>query len=38
MLPWKPEFWSELAQNFVHPFPHPNDASFKIWLSSAHNK
>ena len=31
-LPWKPEFWSDLHQNLMQPFPHPNDASDKIWL------
>ena len=32
LLPRKPEFWSDLAQNLMQPFPHPNDASDKIWL------
>ena len=32
LLPWKPEFWSDLHQNLMQPFPHPNDASDKIWL------
>ena len=27
MLPWKPEFQSDLAQNLMQPFPRPNDAS-----------
>ena len=27
MLPWKPEFWSNLAQNLMQSIPHPNDAS-----------
>ena len=36
MLPWKPEFQSDLAQNLMQPFPHLNDASDKIWLQSAH--
>ena len=31
MLPWKPEFWSNLPQNLTQPFPHPNDATHKIW-------
>ena len=35
MLPWKPEFWTDLHQNPMQPFPHPNDASDKIWLQSA---
>ena len=35
LLPWKPEFQSDLAQNLMQPFPHPNDASVKIWLQSA---
>ena len=30
LLPWKPEFWSDLAQNLMQPFPHPNNASDKI--------
>ena len=30
LLPWKPEFLSNLAQNQMQPFPHPNDASDKI--------
>ena len=30
LLPWKPEFWSDLAQNPKQPFPHPNDASDKM--------
>ena len=24
-LPWTPEFRSDLAQNLMQPFPHPND-------------
>ena len=28
----EPEFWSDLHQNLTQPFPHPNDASDKIWL------
>ena len=35
LLPWKPEFWPDLAQNLMQAFPHPNDASDKIWLQSA---
>ena len=35
-LPWKPEFQSDLVQNLMQPFPHPNDASDKIWLRSVH--
>ena len=31
LLPWKPEFWSNLPQNLMQPFPHPNDATYKIW-------
>ena len=34
MLPWKREFWFDPAQNLMQPFPHPNDASDKIWLQS----
>ena len=34
-LPWKPDFQSDLAKNLMQPFPHPNDASDKIWLQSA---
>ena len=26
-LPWTPEFRSDLAQNLMQPFPHPNDGS-----------
>ena len=25
------EFWSNLSQNLMQPFPYPNDASYKIW-------
>ena len=35
-LPWTPEFRSDLAQNLKQLFPHPNDASDKIWLQSVH--
>ena len=30
LLPWKPGFWSNLSQNLMQPFPHPNDASYKF--------
>ena len=36
MLPWKQEFPSDLAQNLVQPFHHPNYATDKIWLRSAY--
>ena len=36
LLPWKPEFWSDLDQNLLKPFPHPNDASDKISFQSAY--
>ena len=29
-LPWTPEFRSNLTQNLMQPFPHPNDGSDKI--------
>ena len=32
LLSWKPEFWLDLAQNPMQHFPHPNDASDKIWF------
>ena len=35
-LPWTPEFRSNLAQNQMKPFSHPNDASDKISLLLAH--
>ena len=35
-LPWTPEFRSDLAQNQMQPFPHPNDGSDKISLRLAH--
>ena len=35
LLPWKPEFWSDLAQNLMQPIPQPNDALDEIWLRSA---
>ena len=31
LLPWKPEFWSNLPQNLMQPFPHPSNATHKIW-------
>ena len=34
-LPWTPEFRSDLAQNLMQPFPHPNDGSDKISLRLA---
>ena len=33
LLPWKPEFWSDLIQNQMQPSPQPNDASDKIWFA-----
>ena len=30
LLPWKPEFQSDLAQNLMQHFPYPNDASDNI--------
>ena len=35
-LPWTPEFRSDLAQNLMQIFPHPNDGSDKISLRYAH--
>ena len=35
-LPWTPEFRTDLAQNLMQPFPHPNDGSDKISLRLAH--
>ena len=35
-LPWTPEFRSDLAQNLMQPFSHPNDGSVKILLRLAH--
>ena len=35
-LLWTPEFRSDLAQNLMQPFPHPNDGSVKISLRLAH--
>ena len=31
LLPWKPEFWANLPQNLMQPFPHPSNATHKIW-------
>ena len=31
LLPWTPEFWSNLPQNIMQPFPHPSGATCKIW-------
>ena len=36
LLPWTPEFRSDLAQNLMQPFPLPNDGSLKILLRLAH--
>ena len=36
LLPWTPQFRSDLAQNLMQPFPHPNDGSVKISLQLAH--
>ena len=36
LLPWKPEFWSDLIQNQMQLFPQPNDASDKIEFWSTH--
>ena len=30
LLPWKPEFWSNLPKTLIQPFPHPNYATYKI--------
>ena len=35
-MPWKPEFGSDLAQNLMQPFPHPNVTLDKISLILAH--
>ena len=32
LLLWKPEFWSDLAQNLMQSITHPNNASDEIWL------
>ena len=34
-LPWKPEFWPNLPQNHMLPFPHPSDATYKVWSKLA---
>ena len=31
LLPWKPEFWSNLAQNHMQTILYPNDAADEIW-------
>ena len=31
LLPWTLEFWSNLPQNLMQPFPHSNDATHTIW-------
>ena len=31
LLPWTQEFWSNLPQNIMQPFPNPSDATHKIW-------
>ena len=36
LLPWKPVFWSNLSWNLMQPFPHRNDASYKIWSTLAY--
>ena len=30
LLPWKPEFWSDLAQNLMESILHPNNVSDEI--------
>ena len=35
-LPWKPEFRSNLPQNLMQPYPHPNNATHKIWATLAY--
>ena len=35
-MPWTSECRSDLAQNLMQPFPHPNDGSDKISLQLAH--
>ena len=32
LLPWKPEFWPNLSWNLMQHCPHPNNASYKIWM------
>ena len=29
LLPWAPEFWSNLPKNLMQPFPTPSDATHK---------
>ena len=36
LLPWTPEFRSDLAQKLMQPFSHPNGGSDKILLRLAH--
>ena len=36
LLAWTPEFWSNLPQNIMQPFPTPSDATHKIWSILAH--
>ena len=31
MLPWQPEFQSDLPYNLMQSIPHPNNATHKIW-------
>ena len=31
LLPWNPEFWANLPQNIMQPFPYLSDATHKIW-------
>ena len=31
LLPWAPEFWSNLPQNPMQPIPHPSNVTHKIW-------
>ena len=35
LLPWKPEFWFDLAQNLMQPIPYSNNALDGIWLRLA---
>ena len=30
-LPWQPQFWSNLPQNLMQPFPYSIDTTHKIW-------
>ena len=32
MLPWKPEFWSDLAQNLMQPIPTPIMLQMKFYF------